>query len=49
MKPEPPPEVKGKTDWERFDNAVKKVFSVPKEELDKQAKKHDRKPKRKAA
>jgi hypothetical protein len=29
-KPSPPP-VPGNTDWERFDNAVGKVLSVPKE------------------
>ena len=31
MKPEPPPKVPGKTPWERFDNAVRTVFSVPKD------------------
>jgi hypothetical protein len=31
MKPEPPPKVPGKTPWERFDNAVRTVLSVPKD------------------
>lgn len=31
MKPLPPPDVPGNTEWERFDNAVRAVFSVPKE------------------
>jgi hypothetical protein len=31
MKPSPPPNVPGDTDAERFDNAVRKVFSVSKE------------------
>jgi hypothetical protein len=30
MKPAPPPEVPGNTDWERFDNAISMAFSVPK-------------------
>jgi hypothetical protein len=33
MKPEPAPEVPGKTPWERLDNAVRSVFSVPKDKL----------------
>ena len=33
MKPEPAPNVPGRTDAERFDNAVRKVLSVSKEEL----------------
>ncbi len=33
MKPLPPPEVPGNTPWERFDNAVRKMFTVPKEEV----------------
>jgi len=28
---EPAPKVPGKTPWERLDNAVRSVFSVPKE------------------
>ena len=31
MKPLPPPEVPGATPWERFDNAIGKLLSVPKE------------------
>ena len=31
MKPAPPPDVPGDTEWERFDNAVGKLLSVPKE------------------
>ena len=33
MKPLPAPNVPGNTDAERFDNAVRKIFSVSKEEL----------------
>jgi hypothetical protein len=33
MKPLPPPEVPGKTEFQRFDNAVRQVLSVSKEEL----------------
>lgn len=33
MKPEPAPNVKGKSPWDRFDNAVRAVFSVSKEEV----------------
>ena len=33
MKPQPAPNVPGKTEAERFDNAVRKIFSVSKEEL----------------
>jgi hypothetical protein len=32
MKPQPPPSVPGDTDTERFDNAVRKLFTVSKEE-----------------
>jgi hypothetical protein len=31
MKPQPAPKVPGKTPWKRLDNAVRLVFSVPKE------------------
>jgi hypothetical protein len=31
MKPLPPPSVPGNTEWERFDNAVGRLLSVPKE------------------
>ena len=33
MKPLPPPHVPGKTEFERFDNAVRQVLTVSKEEL----------------
>jgi hypothetical protein len=33
MKPLPAPNVPGKTEYERFDNAVRKVLTVSKEEL----------------
>jgi len=33
MKPLPAPQVPGKTDFQRFDNAVRQVLSVSKEEL----------------
>ena len=33
MKPQPPPHVPGNTDSERFDNAVRKMFSVSKEDV----------------
>jgi len=33
MKPLPPPDVPGKTEFERFDNAVRQVLTVSKEEL----------------
>lgn len=32
MKPQPPPEVPGSTDAERMDNAVRKLFTVSKED-----------------
>jgi hypothetical protein len=31
MKPQPAPPVPGNTEWERFDNAFRKIISVPKE------------------
>lgn len=33
MKPAPAPNVAGNTEAERFDNAVRKIFSVSKEDL----------------
>jgi len=33
MKPLPAPQVPGKTEFERFDNAMRQVLSVSKEEL----------------
>jgi hypothetical protein len=35
MKPAPPPEVPGSTDAERMSNAVRRMFSVSKDELGK--------------
>jgi hypothetical protein len=31
MNPHPAPSVPGNTEWERFDNAVRKMLKVPKE------------------
>jgi hypothetical protein len=48
MKPLPAPHVPGKTEFERFDNAVRQVLTVSKEELlrreaqEKQAKETDK-------
>jgi hypothetical protein len=36
MNPHPAPQVPGNTDWERFDNAVRKVFSVPAEAIQRE-------------
>jgi hypothetical protein len=33
MKPLPPPDVPGKTEFQKFDNAVRQVLTVSKEEL----------------
>jgi len=33
MKPIPPPHVPGKTEFDRFDNAVRQVLTVSKDEL----------------
>ena len=33
MKPEPAPEVEGKTPWKRLDNAVRHIFTVSKEDV----------------
>ncbi|HYL78406.1 MAG TPA: hypothetical protein VEU96_29715 [Bryobacteraceae bacterium] len=30
MKPAPAPNIPGTTEWERFDNAVSRLFSAPK-------------------
>jgi hypothetical protein len=35
MNPHPAPVVPGNTEWERFDNAVSKLVSVPKEAFQK--------------
>jgi hypothetical protein len=36
MNPHPAPSIPGNTEWERFDNAVRKVFSVPAEAIQKE-------------
>jgi len=36
MTPHPAPPIPGNSEWERFDNAVKKVFSVPVEAVQKE-------------
>lgn len=36
MNPRPAPHVPGSTEWERFDNAVRKVFSVPIEAIQRE-------------
>jgi len=33
MKPEPPPDVPGKTPWKKLDNAVRHIFTVSKEDV----------------
>lgn len=44
MKPLPAPNVSGKTEYERFDNAVRQVLTVSKSELLKrEQREHDRK------
>jgi hypothetical protein len=50
MKPAPAPNVPGNTDFERFDNAVGKLFSVPKEAfLKEEARLKRRREKKRAA
>jgi len=44
MKPLPPPDVPGKTEFERFDNAVRQVLTVSKEELLKREEHEKQKP-----
>jgi hypothetical protein len=48
LKPIPAPHVPGKTDWERFDNAMRKVLSVSKEAAMKMEKSQPHKPKKSA-
>jgi hypothetical protein len=36
MNPHPAPSVTGNTDWERFDSAVRKVFSVHPEAIQRE-------------
>jgi hypothetical protein len=43
MKPLPAPDVPGKTEFERFDNAVRQVLTVSKDELLKQEQRDKRK------
>jgi len=38
MKPLPPPNVPGETDAERMDNAVRALFTAPREAFDKEEK-----------
>jgi hypothetical protein len=47
MKPLPPPNVPGKTEFERFDNAVKQILTVPKTDLLKMEEREKRKSERK--
>jgi hypothetical protein len=44
MKPLPAPHVPGKTDFQRFDNAVRQVLTVSKEELLRREECEKRKP-----
>jgi hypothetical protein len=44
MRPLPAPQVSGKTEFERFDNAMRRVLSVSKEELLKREAREKRKP-----
>jgi len=48
MKPLPPPEIEGKTEFQRFDNAVRQVLTISKDELLKreQAEKNEHEEKR---
>jgi hypothetical protein len=48
MKPLPAPEVPGKTEFERFDNAVRQVLTVSKEELLKREEREKQKKERPA-
>lgn len=47
MKPLPAPNVPGKTEFERFDNAMRHVFTVSKEELLRREKREKKKRERK--
>jgi hypothetical protein len=44
VKPLPPPNVPGKTDYERFDNAVRQVLTVSKTELLRREEREKQKP-----
>jgi hypothetical protein len=43
MKPIPAPQVPGKTEFERFDNAVRQVLTVSKDELLKREEREEKK------
>jgi hypothetical protein len=47
MKPQPAPHVPGETEAERFDNAIRKMFSVSKDDFVKEEAKYQRKQARK--
>jgi hypothetical protein len=47
MKPLPAPDVPGKTEFERFDNAVRQVLTVSKDELLKREQREKKAPERK--
>lgn len=49
MKPLPPPNVPGATEWERFDNAFRTIITVPKEAFLKEEAKLKRARARKAS
>jgi hypothetical protein len=50
MNPHPAPSVPGSTEWERFDNAVRKVFSVQPEAIQREKERMEKlKAKRKRA
>ena len=49
MKPLPPPEVPGNTEWERFDNAVSMLLKAPKQAFVKEERKAKRKREKKRA
>jgi hypothetical protein len=49
MKPLPAPQIPGKTEFERFDNAVRQVLTVSKSELLKREEQEKRKAGRKAS
>jgi hypothetical protein len=42
MKPAPAPEVPGNTEFERFDNAVRKMFAVSKEDVVREERRQQR-------
>ncbi len=48
MKPSPPPEVSGNTDWDRLDSAVRAAFRAPKDSVIKKPVKASKKTEPKA-